>query len=166
MHKRSMTKRVLFLGLAFVAACGGGTQRSADTVAAAPEPQPAPVTQPDTPVTKVPTVTISTDRRSYRAGDPVELRVVNETAQGYTYNPCTRVIERQRDSTWAAVQEDRICTMIAHVLEPNSTRVERTELGEQLAPGTYRLLVQFTADNARPGATSVRAYSQPISVSP
>lgn len=117
-------------------------------------------------MTKARTVTIATDRRSYRAGDPVELRIVNETAQGYTYNPCTRVVERQQDSGWTPVQEDRICTMIAHMLEPNATRVERTELGEQLAPGTYRLLVQFTADDARPGAKAVLAYSQPISVAP
>ena len=122
--------------------------------------------QPDTPVTRTPTVTIATDRRSYRAGDPVELRVVNETAGSYTYNPCTRIVERQSDSTWTAVKEDRICTMIAHVLEPNATRVERTELGEELKPGTYRLLVQFTRENAGAGAKPLSAYSAPIVVSP
>lgn len=161
-----MSHRTIVLALAFLAACGGGTQRNADTASPAPEPEPAPVVQPDTPVTRTPTVTIATDRRSYRPGDPVELRVVNQTAGSYTYNACTRVVERQSDSTWTAVQEDRICTMIAHVLGPNETRVERTELGEQLKPGTYRVLVRFISENASAGARAVLAYSQPISVSP
>lgn len=161
-----MSHRTPVLALAFIVACGGGAQRSADTASPAPEPEPAPVVQPDTPVTRTPTVTIATDRRSYRPGDPVELRVVNETSGSYTYNACTRVVERLTDSTWTAVAEDRICTMIAHVLGPNTTRVERTELGEQLRPGTYRLLVRFTSEVASAGARPVLAYSQPISVVP
>ena len=161
-----MTHRTPIFALAFIVACGGGAPRGADTTSQAPEPEPAPVVQPDTPVTRTPTVTITTDRRSYRPGDPVELRVVNETAGSYTYNACTRVAERQSDSTWTAVVEDRICTMIAHVLGPNATRVERTELGETLRPGTYRLLVRFTSEDATAGARPVLAYSQPISVSP
>ena len=160
-----MSNRAIALTLVFAASCGG-SPRNADTSAITPEPEPAPVIQPDTQVPRTPSVTIATDRTSYRAGDPVELRVVNETGNSYTYNPCTRIVERQSDSTWTAVKEDRICTMIAHLLEPNATRVERTELGEQLTPGTYRLLVQFTRDDASAGAKPVMAYSQPISVSP
>ena len=160
-----MSNHALVLALAFATACGA-SQPDVDTSAAIPEPEPAPITQPDTQVTRTPTVTIATDRKSYRAGDPVELRVVNQTGDSYTYNPCTRVVERQSDSTWSEVKEDRICTMIAHVLEPNGTRVERTELGEELKPGTYRLLVRFTNDSPRAGAGSVTAYSEPIVVSP
>jgi hypothetical protein len=160
-----MSNRALVLALAFATTCGG-SQPGADTTATTPEPEPAPITQPDTQVTRTPTVTIATDRKSYRAGDPVELRVVNGTANSYTYNPCMRIVERQSDSTWSEVKEDRICTMIAHLLEPNANRMERTELGEELKPGTYRLLLRFTNDSPRAGAESVTAYSEPIVVSP
>lgn len=152
--------------LLVMAACGGGSSRRDTSSADSMEPEPAPVTQPDTQPTKTPTVTLATDRRSYRAGDPVELRIVNETANTYSYNPCMRVVEQQSAGAWTEVKEDRICTMIAHMLEPNARKVERTELGEQLPPGTYRVAVRFAAEarDARPGA--VTAYSEPITVSP
>ena len=136
------------------------------SVQAAPAAAPAPVVQQDT-VVKVPTVLVSTDMKSYRAGDPVQLRIVNETGDSYTYNPCTRTVERLSGTdTWTEVKEDRICTMIAHVLDPNATRTERTELGEQLTPGSYRLVVRFTRDAANKPAQSIAAYTLPITVAP
>jgi len=159
-----MNKRLL-LALAFATACGGSSQRADTTSADSAEPAP-PVAQPDTQMPKIPTVTIATDRRSYRAGDPVELRVVNETADTFTYNPCMRVVERQSDSTWTEVKEERICTMIAHMLEPNARRTERTELGEDLPPGTYRILLRFTPDTPATRAKAVNARSEPITVTP
>lgn len=159
-----MNKRHLLTTLALVTACGGGSSQRADTAAADTVlPEPPPAVQPDTQP-RIPTVTIATDRKSYRAGDPVELRVVNETGNGYTYNPCTRIVERQTDSTWTAVKEERICTMIAHMLEPNASRVERTELGEELPPGTYRILVRFAPDTPAARARPIDARSEPITV--
>ena len=161
-----MNSRQLLILLAFVSACGGGPPQQADTASTdSVLPAPAPVVQPDTQP-KMPTVTIATDRKSYRAGDPVELRVVNETANSYTYNPCMRVVERQNDSTWTEVKEERICTMIAHVLDANARRVERTELGEELTPGTYRILVRFSLDTPAARAQPVDARSEPITVTP
>ena len=116
---------------------------------------------------------IATDTRSYRPGDPVELRITNNSTRRFTYNPCTRTLEREDDGVagrWAEVKEDRMCAMIAHFLEPNTTREERTELGEELGPGRYRMLVRFTNDapatKARQSAAAanVTAYTQPFTV--
>ena len=161
-----MHNRQLIFTLVLVAACAGGG-RPADTASSDTAlPEPPAVTQPDTMPTKVPMVTLETDRRSYRAGDPVELRIVNETSSSYTYNPCTRTVERESGSAWSEVKEDRICTMIAHMLGPDTTRVERTELAEHLTPGTYRIAVRFSNDTPGAKPASVVAYSQPITVTP
>ena len=107
-------------------------------------------------------ITLATDARSYRAGDPVELRIANKTTTRFTYNPCTRRLERQDDEgtdKWTPVKEDRICTMVAHVLEPNASRVAKTELGEELTAGSYRMIVQFIADgSAKALKVDVYAY--------
>jgi hypothetical protein len=162
-----MKHRSLLLAIVFAAACGGSS-RQTDTVAAdtSAAPPPVPTTNIDTQP-KMPTVTIATDRRSYRAGDPVELRIVNETANSYSYNPCMRIVERAAEGDrWSEVKEDRICAMIAHMLEPNARRTERTELGEQLLPGTYRIVVRFTPDAAGGRVKPVNASSAPITVTP
>lgn len=112
-------------------------------------------------------ITVSTDTRTYRPGDPVELRIKNGEAGSYTFNPCTRTLERENEDavgSWSQVKEDRMCTMIAHVLEPNSSRVERTELGEELQPGRYRMLLRFSSAAPAAKASHVTAYTQPFTV--
>jgi hypothetical protein len=160
--------RNLFV-LAFVGlgACGqtAGDQNTTpapDTAAA-----PAPATRPDSQPAPLMDVTITTDTRTYRPGDPVELRITNSSARRFTFNPCTRTLEREDEAgvdRWSVVKEDRMCTMIAHVLDPNSTRNERTELGEELGPGTYRMVVAFASDSPAPNAVRVTAYTQPFTV--
>ena len=112
-------------------------------------------------------ITVVTDTRTYRPGDPVELRIRNSDSRGYTFNPCTRTLEREKEDapdSWAEFKEERMCTMIAHVLEPNSSRVERTELGEELPPGRYRMLLRFSSAAPAAKESHVTAYTQPFTV--
>jgi hypothetical protein len=107
---------------------------------------------------------LRTDKDSYRAGESMTLTFVNPTPNRYTYNPCTRTLEREVGSTWREIQEMRMCTMIAHILEPRSSRVERTELTEGLEPGRYRVIVALTEESTSTPSRSVRATSAPITV--
>ena len=109
-------------------------------------------------------ITVSTDRSTYRASDPVKLTIVNTTGSTYHYNPCTRVLEREASGAWSEVREERMCTMIAHVLEPRATRNEETDLGEGLAAGRYRIIVVFGEEASGTPSRSVRAVSAPITV--
>ena len=152
--------------LAFLWACGGSPPREVESQApdsATPAPSPA---ADSTPMPSSP-ITVSTDTRSYRPGDPVELRIRNDAAGSYTFNPCTRTLERENENaadSWAEVKEERMCTMIAHVLEPKSSRVERTELGEELPPGRYRMLLRFSSAAPAAKASHVTIYTQPFTV--
>ena len=160
-------RNLLILAFLGLGACGGtsadqNTTPAPDTIAA-----PAPAPQRDTQPAPAMDVTVATDTRSYRAGDPVELRIVNSSARRFTFNPCTRTLEREDDAgvdKWSVVKEDRMCTMIAHVLDPKTTRNERTELGEDLAPGNYRMLVTFASDSPATSAVKVIAYTLPFRV--
>jgi hypothetical protein len=120
-----------------------------------------PVTSPAADVDSTPMaetgVALRTDKSSYKAGDPLTLTIVNGTASKYYFNPCTRILERESGTTWTEVREDRMCTMIAHVLDAKATRTERTELSDGLAPGRYRVVVLFTEENPSGPAKNVRA---------
>lgn len=164
----TMMRTLLILAMAGqLAACGGASSDQDTTPAADTAAPSAPVAPPDTQPVRLPDVLIATDTRTYRAGDPVELRIINRSTRRFTYNPCTRTLERQDESgtdTWAEVKEDRMCTMIAHVLEPNSKRTEQTELGEGLAPGRYRMLVRFANDVPAAKSANVSAYTMPFTL--
>ena len=158
-----MTKRTLFLlALLSQAGCGGGSSQqdatpSADTTPAAPSS----ASQMDS-TSRTSDITITTDTRTYRPGDPVELRIASKSATRFTYNPCTRLLEREDEEgvdKWTPVKEERMCTMVAHVLEPNASRVEKTELGEDLPPGSYRIIVRFISDTPAAKATQMDIYT-------
>ncbi len=162
-----MRTLLVLVALAQLGACGGAS--SDENNAPAPDTAiPAtPLTQPDTQPMPQSDVTIATDTRTYRAGDPVELKIINASTRRFTFNPCTRTLEREDDAVadkWTEVKEDRMCTMIAHVLDPNATRNERTELGEELGPGRYRMLVHFASDDSAAKAVTVTAYTRPFTV--
>jgi hypothetical protein len=108
-------------------------------------------------------VTLRTDKVTYRAGETVKLRLVNTSSAQYTYNPCQRIIERDSSGTWTEVREERMCTMIAHLLEPGKTNDEETEMAEKIAPGRYRLVIVLNEES--PGASrAVRAVSDALTV--
>lgn len=131
----------------------------------------------DSPVAAAPTQTDSssaqtaielrTDQSRYRAGGAVALTIVNHSATRYSFNPCTRVIEREANGAWSAIpDEGRMCTMEAWLLEPNATRTATTDLPNPLPPGRYRLTIAFTADGQTPPAAATQAASPPITVEP
>jgi hypothetical protein len=113
-------------------------------------------------------LTLRTDKSSYRAGDPLGLTLVNRSGSKFAYNPCTRLLERDSSGTWTAVRENRMCTMIAHILEGKQTRPERTELADSLAAGRYRVVLLLTEEPPVAGGVtrSARAVSAPIRVTP
>jgi hypothetical protein len=109
-------------------------------------------------------VTLRTDRQSYRPSDPITLTITNTTANTYAFNPCTRTLEREVNGAWTVVREDRMCTMIAHILDPNATRTEQTELGADLTAGRYRVLLALSEQGPGGSARPVRAVSAPITI--
>lgn len=160
-------RNLLLLALGLAGACGGASSDHDTTPAPDTTAPHVEAPRPDSQPTRPADVTVTTDTRSYRAGDPVELRIVSHSASRFTYNPCTRTLEREDDGvadSWTEVKEERMCTMVAHVLDPDSTRIERTELGEELGPGRYRMLVRFASDKPAPRAVSVTAYTMPFTV--
>lgn len=109
-------------------------------------------------------IRLRTDRSSYAAGDPMTLTLVNGTTDSYAYNPCTRLLERESGGAWTRIEETRMCTMIAHILRPRETRVEKTELTSGLEAGRYRIIILLTVEGTGTPAGSVRAVSDPIAV--
>ena len=108
-------------------------------------------------------VTLRTDATAYRPGAPMTLTLENPTAEGYTFNPCTRALERESGGRWAAVDEGgRICTMEAWLLQPRSTRSGPTSLPASLPAGRYRVVLDLVPEN--PAGQRVRAVSAPFTV--
>ena len=114
-------------------------------------------------------VTLRTDKSQYRAGEQMTLTLENASASSYSFNPCTRTIEREAGSSWTAVpDEGRMCTMQAWILDPHGTRSGPTELPASLTPGRYRVVIRLTPEPPSPASgasTAVNAISEPISVS-
>jgi hypothetical protein len=156
------------MALSLACACYRGASNEdtarADTTPATPsapsQPAPAADSPRAAPAAPAP-ITLRTDRETYRSEATVTLTITNASDKRYTFNPCTRIVERETGGSWTEVREERMCTMIAHLLEPRATRTEKTELGT-LAPGRYRLVVAFSEDTPAGGA--VRALSAPITV--
>ena len=156
--------------LLVLAACQG-SQPDVDLPAAdspADSPSAAAPTRSDSASAQTQTsIELRTDQSRYRAGGAVALTIVNHSATRYSFNPCTRVIERESNGAWSAIpDEGRMCTMEAWVLEPNATRDATTDLPNPLPPGRYRLTIAFTADGQTPPAAATQASSPPITVEP
>jgi hypothetical protein len=109
---------------------------------------------------------LRTDKGQYRAGEKITLTFENKSASSYTFNPCTRSVERESGGAWATVPEDnRMCTMEAWILGPHGTQSGATELPATMAPGRYRVVVRMTMETSPGTASAVSAISDPISVS-
>jgi len=153
----------------FLIACYG-TGAKPDTTAADSGVVSSPAVHDSTPRADTGTVPLGgelelrTDKTSYRGGEQMELNLINPTNNTYTYNPCTRLIEREASGRWTQLEEMRMCTMIAHILAPRSRRNERTELTKGLEPGSYRVvLVLSPSGPGVPGSGGVR-LTAPITV--
>jgi hypothetical protein len=129
-------------------ASGAGAEAPADTAAAMVE--------------------LRTERAQYRPGDRVALTLVNRTEATWSFNPCTRTVERETGGAWAAVAEPgRACTMEAWLLEPRATRAAETELPPSLEGGRYRLVIALIREGSgTPPADRASAASAPFAVSP
>jgi len=112
-------------------------------------------------------VVLRTDKAQYRAGEKVTLTFENKSASSYTFNPCTRSVERESGGSWTTVPEgNRICTMEAWILDPHGRRSGDTELPASLGAGRYRIVVRMTMErSAGATASAVSAISDPITVS-
>lgn len=110
-------------------------------------------------------VQLRTDKTSYRGGEEVALTLINPTKFSYAYNPCTRLIEREVNGKWVELEEARVCTMIAHILAPRSSRSEKTTLTSGLEPGRYRLILMLSAQGQAEESRGVR-LSAPITITP
>ena len=110
-------------------------------------------------------IEIRTDRSAYRAGDPVELTVLNRGRDTLGFNPCTRTMEREKNGGWETLEEpDRICTMEAWILGPGETRTSRTELPPDMPSGRYRVALAFTVEGDAGGGARLTARSAPVTV--
>ncbi|HWE43786.1 MAG TPA: immunoglobulin-like domain-containing protein [Gemmatimonadaceae bacterium] len=161
MQRRSYNRSgsgLLVAGVFLAAACVRKPAPSPDSASGAPAPAP-PVATADSAVA----IELRTDRTSYRAGDNATLTIVNHTRKEWTFNPCTRTLERESGTAWQVVPEGRMCTMEAWILGPNATRTAPTSFGASLDAGRYRLVIAF-ASAGGPRGTSVRATSAPVTI--
>ena len=152
-------------------ACRSGTPESGgESAAAAAKADSQPASPPPgnaATTVRSDSVLLKTDKAQYKPGEQIVLTLENRSAASYTFNPCTRSIEREDGSTWTAVPEpDRICTMEAWILEPRESRTGNTDVPASLSPGRYRVVVRLTVDSpSAASGTAITAVSDPITVS-
>jgi hypothetical protein len=126
---------------------------------------PAPANSPARDAARNGGLEVSTDRASYRAGEPLTLTVYNRGADTVAFNPCTRTLEAERGNAWTVVPEAaRICTMEAWLLAPGETRAGPTELPADLVAGRYRAVLGFSTGSAEPSAGKLEARTDPFTV--
>lgn len=165
---RRLSTIVLAAVTATLMACTSSTPRSSTGDSSTPTARADSTPASAPPATaRADSVVLRTDKAQYRAGEKMTLTFENKGAASYSFNPCTRSVEREDGTTWTTVpDEGRMCTMQAWVLDPHGTRSGPTELPAPLAPGRYRIVVRLTPE--QPAGTSspaVSAISDPITVS-
>ena len=144
-------------------ACRSGVPASGDSTST-PSPTPSANSSASTTV-KSDSVLLRTDKAQYRAGEKVTLTFENKSGGKYTFNPCSRSLEREQSGSWVAVPDaGRMCTMEAWVLDAHGTRTGDTELDSRLEAGRYRIVVRMSPDTPN-ATTSISAVSDPITVS-
>jgi hypothetical protein len=114
-------------------------------------------------------VTLTLDKASYTPGATVTMRIVSQTTDTLGFNQCSsRAVERQDGSKWMPFPEpDRMCTMELRMLMPKQTQSVTTDLPATLSAGTYRMILTFGRQTARPlarGEGAVTAVSAPFRV--
>lgn len=163
---RGMRVTIALVAFAFVAAaCRSGAPASGATDSASTPPPAAGTNAGANATVKSDSVLLRTDKTQYRAGEKVALTFENKSASKYTFNPCSRSLEREQNGSWVAVPDaGRMCTMEAWVLDAHGTRSGDTELDSPLEAGRYRIVVRMSPDT--PNATTpISAVSDPITVS-
>lgn len=145
---------------------GGSASDSTTQPSSSVTPAPSSASPAPSPA-RADSIVLRTDKAQYRAGETMTLTFENRSSASYTFNPCTRTIERESGGGWTPMpDEGRMCTMQAFILAPHATQTGTTELPSPLAAGRYRVAVRMTPD--QPGgkpAGAVLAVSDPIMVS-
>jgi hypothetical protein len=137
-----------------------------DSVTAAARGDSSTISSASAPSARSDSVVLRTDKSQYRAGDKITLTFENRSAASYSFNPCTRTIEREENGTWTALPDPgRMCTMQAFILDAHGTSTGTTELPTPLTAGRYRVVVRMTAEAPGASASPINAVSDPITVS-
>jgi hypothetical protein len=157
------TRGAVLAATFLAAACVRKPAPAGDSAASAP-PADSPAPSAATHADSSSAIELRTDRPTYRAGDNATLTIVNHTKQKWTFNPCTRTLERESGTTWRVIPEGRMCTMEAWILAPEGTRTAQTSFGGSLDAGRYRLVIGFASAGAA-AKGSVRATSAPVTIS-
>ena len=157
---RCVTSAFVASALTAVACRSGGPASGAADSASVPTPPSS-----ASATVKSDSVLLRTDKAQYRAGEKVTLTFENKSGSKYTFNPCSRSLEREESGAWVAVPDPgRMCTMEAWVLDARGTRTGDTELDSPLAAGRYRIIVRMSPD-APNASGAINAVSDPITVS-
>lgn len=155
-----MRTRTLLVATLALAACQPAAPEPADSLPAPGARDAAPA-----PATPAGPVELRTDATTYAAGGQVGLTIVNRSDARFSFNPCTRAVQREVAGAWETVPEpDRVCTMEAWLLDPGATRTATTELPATLAGGRYRMALSLTRDGQQPPAEATVATSPPFTV--
>ena len=153
------------VGIVAIAGCRAGGRSGTSDTPNAPARSDSSGLAPPLTATRSDSVILRTDKTRYRAGEKVTLTFENRSGASYTFNPCTRSIQRETGGTWSTVAEEgRMCTMEAWVLDPRATRSGPTELPSSLAPGRFRVVVFMTREQPGGSGSSISAVSDPITV--
>ncbi|HEU4566137.1 MAG TPA: immunoglobulin-like domain-containing protein [Gemmatimonadaceae bacterium] len=162
-----MRRTPLLAALLITVACHTPAPGGADSARAAAPADTQPLSPAPGDSASAAPVELRTDKSTYRAGEEMTLTLVSRADVGYSFNPCTRTLERETAGGWSAVDEgERICTMEAWLLEPRGTRSGPTALPEQMEPGRYRVSLQLIAETQTPPAERARITSAPFTVQP
>jgi hypothetical protein len=166
------TRRLSTAGLAVATAtliaCRPSTSRSSTGDSATPGARVDSTPAPAAPATtRADSIVLRTDKAQYHAGEKMTLTLENKSAASYSFNPCTRSLEREDGATWTALpDEGRMCTMEAWLLDAHGIRSGPTELPSPLAPGRYRVVIRLTREQTSGmSSAAVSAVSDPITVS-
>ncbi len=163
MTNQSVGRTIVALAV-IASACVKQPARSADSANGAAEtPSPPMGAPPATRSDSTRPIELRTDRTTYRAGDQVTMTIVNHTSQGWAFNPCTRIIERNNGGRWEATPDARRCTMIAWILKGGETRTATTNFDSSLNAGSYRLVIGFSPDGPSQ-AQQTTAASAPVTI--
>lgn len=98
-----------------------------------------------------------------RPAGVVEVRFENTGALGYSFNPCTRLVEREEGEGWVALPPElRLCAAVVVELDAGATILDGADVPADAAPGRYRFVFPMLEDVA--GGRSVSIRSTPFSV--
>ena len=111
-------------------------------------------------------VLLTTEKSSYRGGDPVELTIQNREAVPLAYNACTRELEVREGASWVPGPASlRLCTREVWYAAPGVTRRDTADLDIGLSPGEYRIVLSFSSDYA-PEGEQIRAVTNAFTITP